>query len=339
MPQKDIIAIGASAGGIEALKTVVADLPADLPASIFIVVHIGIYGLGILPEILAHCGPLPASNANDWQKFQPGRIYVAPPDHHLLLDRGGFMRITRGPKENFCRPAVDPLFRSAATEFGARVTGVVLTGGLDDGTAGLWAIKERGGTAIVQDPSEALAPSMPASALRHVAVDHRVRLEELAPLLAHIAGSPAEQKGDPVPERLEIEVKIASEDHALDRGIIELGDPSLYACPECHGVLLQLKEGTNIRFRCHTGHAYSLESLLAEFTDKTEDALWSAIRAIEETVILLWRTADELERHQHHQAATTLVKKAEEAQARANLVRQAVMGHEKLPNPEEQAAS
>lgn len=138
----------------------------------FIVLHIGADGLGILPDIRGQAGYLPASNARNWEAIRSGRIYVATPDHHLLLERSGHVRITRGPKENRFRPAVDPLFRSAAHAFGPRVAGVVLTGGLDDGTAGPWMIKDRGGTAIVQHPDEALAPSMPRNALKHVTVDH-----------------------------------------------------------------------------------------------------------------------------------------------------------------------
>jgi two-component system chemotaxis response regulator CheB len=230
---------------------------------------------------------------------------------------------------------VDPLFRSAAHAFGPRVIGVILTGFLDDGTAGLWAIKARGGTAVVQHPADALAPSMPRSALAHVAVDHCVSLKAMAPLLAELARTPAKEKGGPpVSKRLETEVNIAQEDNALEAGILGWGEPSLYACPECHGVLLQLKEGTHLRFRCHTGHAYSLEALLAEYTERTEETLWNAVRSMEETVLLLRRMAAQVAEHGHAQAAAALEQKAREAQQRADLVRQAVMPHEKLGNGE-----
>jgi two-component system chemotaxis response regulator CheB len=328
---RDIIVIGASAGGIEALKVLVKDLPADVPASIFVVVHIGAYGLGILPEILARAGSLPASNAVDREPIRRGHIYVAPPDHHLLLDPAGVVRITRGPKENLSRPALDPLFRSAAYAFGPRVTGVVLTGYLDDGTAGLWAVREFGGAAIVQDPREAFAASMPQSALRHVDVDHCLPLNGIAPMLVRLATDPAEKKGaKPVSQEIKAEVKIAAEDNALEAGIMNWGEPSVFACPECHGVLMQLKEGSNLRFRCHTGHAYSIESLLADFNEQTEDALWNAIRAMEESILLMRRMAQELAGHKHREAAGVLVRKAEDAQRRAELVRSAVMNHEKI---------
>ncbi|MBV9489368.1 MAG: chemotaxis protein CheB [Verrucomicrobia bacterium] len=331
MQKKDIIVIGTSAGGIEALKVLARSLSPDLEASLFIVLHMGPDGLGILPQILENAGPLPASNARDWEPIRSGHIYVAPPDHHLLLDRSGHVRLSRGPKENRFRPAVDPLFRSAAYAFGPRVIGLILTGWLDDGTAGLWAIKQRGGTAVVQHPDDALAPSMPRSALKHVAVDHCVALKELASLLAELVRTPAPEKGTlPVSKRLETEVSIAQEDNALEAGIIDWGDPSLYACPECHGVLLQLKEGSNLRFRCHTGHAYSLETLLAEFTERTEETLWNAIRSLEESALLMQRMAAHLADHQHTQAAEALQQKAGEAQQRADLVRQVVMQHERL---------
>ena len=335
MPNQDRIVIGTSTGGFEALKALAGGLPPDLPAALFIVLHIGPNGLGILPEILQRAGPLPAANARQGEPIRPGRIYVAPPDHHLLLEPSGHVRLSRGPKENRFRPAVDPLFRSAALAFGPRVVGVVLSGHLDDGTAGLWAIKDRGGTAVVQRPEDALAPSMPRSALAHVAVDHCLSLKEMGPLLAELARTPVTEKGGlPVPKRMETEVKIAQEDNALEAGIVQWGEPSLYACPECHGVLLQLKEGTNLRFRCHTGHAYTLEALLADYTERTEEGLWSAIRSMEETVLLLRRMAEQVAEHGQGQAAAALGQKAREAQRRADWVRQAVMRHETLGNEE-----
>jgi two-component system, chemotaxis family, protein-glutamate methylesterase/glutaminase len=227
MPARDIIVIGTSTGGIEATKVLVGALPRGLKASLFIVLHIGADGLGLLPEILEQAGCLPASNAKNGEVFEPGHIYVAPPDHHLLLEQPCHLRVARGPKENRFRPAVDPLFRSAAYAFGPRVIGVILTGGLDDGTAGLRSIKARGGTAIVQDPSEALAPSMPLSALRRVAVDYSMRLEEIAPLLVKLSRVPVEEKrAIPLSKQMETEVNIAKEANAVDSGIMDWGEPS-----------------------------------------------------------------------------------------------------------------
>jgi two-component system chemotaxis response regulator CheB len=329
MQKKDIIVVGASSGGIDALKELVAGLPRGLQASIFVVLHVAPYSLGILPEILERAGSMPASNAKDMEQMEPGHIYVAPPDLHLLVESSGYMRVKRGPRENRFRPAVDPLFRSAAHAFGPRVVGVILTGWLDDGTAGLWAVKERGGTAIVQHPDDAHAPAMPLNAIKHVEIDHILPLKEIAPLLARLTETPADEEGGrPVSEEMEIEVKIAGEENALNSGILKWGEPSFYACPECHGVLLQVKEGSNLRFRCHTGHAYSVDSLLSEFTEKTGESLWSAIRAIEEGVILMRSIAKHFSEHHNGTEAEALFTKADESQQRADLVRRAVLNHE-----------
>ena len=331
MQRKDIIVIGTSTGGIDALKELVAGLPRDLKASVFITLHVAPYSLGILPEILERAGSLPASNATDWERIEQGRIYVAPPDRHLLVEPSGHARVTRGPRENRFRPAIDPLFRSAAHAFGPRVVGVILTGWLDDGTAGLWAVKERGGAAVVQNPEEAYAPAMPLNAINRVEVDHIIPLKEIAPLLVRLTEAPAVEEGArPVSEEMETEVKIAREDNALDSGIMKWGEPSVYACPECHGTLLQLKEGGNMRFRCHTGHAYSVDSLLAEFKEKSEDSLWNAIRAIEEGVLLMRELAKHFGEQHNGADAEALLTKADESQQRADLVRRAVMSHENL---------
>ena len=221
MDRKEFIVIGTSSGGINALKELVAALPADLKASVFVALHVAPYSIGILPEILERAGRLPASNAKDWEGIEQGRIYVAPPDFHLMVEPSGHMRVTRGPRENRFRPAVDPLFRSAAHAFGPRVVGVILTGWLDDGTAGLWAVKERGGTAIVQHPDDCDAPAMPLNAIKHVEVDHIVPLKEIAPLLVRLTESPAGEKGErPVSEEMNIEVKLAARRvHGEDRRV------------------------------------------------------------------------------------------------------------------------
>src|SRR5215210_6092081 len=177
MPGRDIVVVGTSAGGVEALRVLVGGLPADFAGSVFVVMHTAPDSPGVLAQILDRSGPLPAANASNRERIRPGRIYVAPPDSHLLLEPG-VVRVTHGPKENRFRPAIDPLFRSAAQTYGPQAIGVILTGGLDDGTAGLWAIKRLGGTALVQDPEEALVDSMPRSALRHVEVDYCLPLVE-----------------------------------------------------------------------------------------------------------------------------------------------------------------
>ncbi|MDT5294850.1 MAG: two-component system, chemotaxis family, protein-glutamate methylesterase/glutaminase [Acidobacteriota bacterium] len=325
MSAKDIIVVGASVGGIEALRTIAGGLPKDFPASVFVVMHTSPEAPGILADILDRAGTLPAANAVDGERILPGRIYVAPPDRHLIIEPNR-VRLTRGPKENRFRPAVDPLFRSAAQVYGPRAIGVILTGYLDDGTAGLWALKQLGGTAVVQDPHDALAPSMPASALRQVRVDHRLPVVEISPLLVRLTAAALGEEGEyEVPKEMEIEVRIAKEDTALDAGVLKLGEPSNYACPECHGVLLQLQEEKRIRFRCHTGHAYSVDSLLAEITEGVEDSLWNAIRSIEESVLLLHHLAGHLGEDENGHTAEEVLTRAQEAQRRADLVRLAVM--------------
>ncbi|MCA1617842.1 MAG: chemotaxis protein CheB [Acidobacteria bacterium] len=329
MPGRDIVVVGTSAGGVEALRELVGGLPADFPGSVFIVMHTAPDSPGVLAQILARAGKLPAAAASNRERVRPGRVYVAPPDMHLLLEPG-LMRLTRGPKENRFRPAVDPLFRSAAAVYGPRVTGVILTGGLDDGTSGLWAVKRLGGVAVVQDPEEAFMPSMPQSALEQVEVDYTLPLAEIAPLLSRLAGtSVAEQGGYEVPEELNIEVKIAMEDNARDLGLARLGSPSVFTCPECHGTLLQLKENDRPRYRCHTGHAYSSDSLLSELTESVEDTLWSAIRSIAESAMLMRHMAEHVG-ESDAPAAARFLEKAREAERRGEIVRRAVFDHENL---------
>ena len=326
MPGKDIVVIGASAGGIEALRSLVAALPADFAASVFIVLHTSSSAPGVLDRILNADGGPRAKSATHRERIEPGRIYVAPPDQHMIIVPG-MIELTRGPRENRFRPAIDPLFRSAAQTYGPRVVGVILTGGLDDGTNGLWTVKQLGGTAVVQDPAEALAPSMPLSALRHVRADHVVRIAELAPLLVRLAATPADAaEGDlAVPKQVNIEVNIAREEKASDVGVWTLGEPSKYTCPECHGVLLQVKDGTPPRFRCHTGHAYTLESLLSEMDEVIEDTLWSAIRALEERAMVMREASNHAREAHGDNGHKKMLESAEESQRRADLVRQAAM--------------
>jgi two-component system, chemotaxis family, protein-glutamate methylesterase/glutaminase len=321
VPRKDIIVIGASAGGLEPIRAILRDLPAGFPGSLFIVVHTSPGSPAVLHSILDQAGPLVAEAVEDDGRIAPGRIYVAPPDRHLILEPGR-TRLTRGPKENRFRPAVDPLFRSAAQTYGPRVVGIILSGGLDDGTSGLQTIKQLGGTAIVQDPQEAWVASMPESAMQHVRVDHVLRAGEIAPLLVRLATDADTQEGEnAVPEDVNIEVNIAKTEKATDAGVLRLGAPSNYACPECHGVLLQVKDQVPLRFRCHTGHAYSVESLLAEMDEEIEATLWSAIRALEEREMLIRHAS---EHPASSSAVAALLSRAEETQRRAEAVRRVV---------------
>jgi two-component system chemotaxis response regulator CheB len=329
VPTRDIVVIGASAGGIEALSRLLKGVPAKFPASIFVVLHIAPNSPGYLPDILARAGQLRAEHAREGKPFHQGRIYAAPPDHHLMLEADGLMRVVRGPKENRSRPAVDPLFRSAALAFGPRVIGVVLSGGLDDGTAGLRGIKMCGGTAIVQDPADAVVSSMPATALRHVSVDYCRPAREIGPLLAELVSKTVPQHIVPeadMRKQLEIEdaiTKGASGSEAVTR----IGHPSLFTCPECHGTLLRIRGEKPWRFRCHTGHAFSADSLLSELTEATEETIWNAIRSIQESSMLMTHLADHW-RDSDPDVAAELARKAEAAQRRADMVRKAAAEQE-----------
>jgi two-component system chemotaxis response regulator CheB len=290
MTHRDIVVIGASAGGVPALRQLASQLPPEFPATVLVVLHVGTHPSS-LPFILGVAGLNPAEHAVDGQVLVTGRILVAPPDHHLLLE-DGVVRLTRGPKEHHTRPAIDPLFRSAAITFGPRVIGVVLTGLLDDGTAGLQAIKALGGLAVVQDPATAEEPSMPRSALQAVAVDHCVPLEGMAELLVRLVQQPVEG-ALPVDlahtVALEHDVSLGGES-AMEE-LQAVANPSTFVCPDCQGTLWELRDARPTRYRCHTGHAFSLRSLTGAQEEKTDEALWSAIRALQEKEALVRKVA------------------------------------------------
>jgi two-component system, chemotaxis family, protein-glutamate methylesterase/glutaminase len=288
MDGRDIIVIGASAGGVTALETLAAGLPADLPAAVMVALHLAPGQSSTLPRILDRAGPLRASHADDGEAYERGRIYVAPPDHHLLV-RNGRLRLTRSARENLHRPAIDPLFRSAAVAHGPRVIGVVLTGELDDGTAGLSAVKRCGGTAVVQDPRDAAHPSMPQSALKNVAVDHCVPVSDMAALLAHLAGGVV-GPAPPAPATIKAEDCMIERQQDDEEILDRIGSRSTVTCPECNGTLWELSDDP-VQFRCHVGHAYSPRTLMAEHTHRLEDALWAAVRHFEESASLSERVA------------------------------------------------
>jgi two-component system chemotaxis response regulator CheB len=332
LEKRNIIVIGASAGGFEAIKQLVAALPATLDAAIFIVWHMAPDVTGLLPRVLNRQKGLAASNAIDNEIISFNHVYVAPPDKHLLLDKG-VVRVTRGPKENRFRPAVDPLFRSAAEHYGARVIGIILSGALDDGTAGLWTVKSRGGLAIVQEPEEALVSSMPESALAAVDVDYRVPMAEMAPLLVRLTAETVTEANDIAMEeqrKTDIETRIAAQKPALQQGVLTLGTLTPYTCPDCHGVLLAITDGDIIRYGCHTGHAHSADSLLATITEQIEDTLWSAVRGVEESILLLNNLGDHYADRNQPKLAAMYFKKAQEAESRAEIVRRTVFNHEHL---------
>ena len=208
----------------------------------------------------------------------------------MLVEARATIRLSHGPKENRTRPAIDPLFRSAALAFGPDVIGVILTGNLDDGTAGLLAVKRSGGTAVIQNPTDAVAPSMPRSAAMHVDIDHKVPLSKLAPLLVSLSKEQPRAERHLMPDRLRIEADIAADANMLG-DLAKIGDPSIFTCPDCHGTLLKIRDEHLVRFRCHTGHAFTAQSLLATLNEATEDTIWSGVRSLQEGAMLLQHLA------------------------------------------------
>ena len=288
MADPHVVVVGASLGGVGALLRIASLLPAQFPAIIAVTLHIGAQP-SILPELLSRRGPNRAVHPRDGDRPEPGKIYVAPPDHHLLLEPQG-IHLARGPRENHVRPAIDPMFRSAAIGWGSRVIGVVLTGELDDGTAGLAAIKKCGGTAIVQDPQEAAARCMPQSALDNVEVDHCLPLDQIVPLLERLVARDGVGSGRLPPEHL-------LREHASSQGsghmsdLSTIGSVSNLTCPECGGALWELADDRPLRYRCHTGHAYTALSLDDAQAGAVDHGLAATLRALREREFLLLRLA------------------------------------------------
>lgn len=327
MARTAIVVIGASAGGVEAMARLVGDLPADLPAAVFVTLHFPATVTSVMPAILSRSGPLRAHHPADGEKFHAGRIYVASPDHHLLVGPSR-VRVVRGPRENGHRPAIDPLFRSAAASHGPRVIGVLLTGNLDDGTAGLLQLKRRGGAAIVQDPDEAMFRSMPQSAIENVAVDHVLPLRDIGTAIAQLAIGIASLARTTQPKEAVVHDDAERETayDALDLATIKEvenhpGNPSQFGCPDCGGVLWEINDGTLLRYRCRVGHAWSSEALMARQAEQLDTALWMALRTLEEHVSLNATLADRARKRGHDFMVVKHERDADEARVRARTIR------------------
>jgi two-component system chemotaxis response regulator CheB len=317
---RDIVVIGASAGGVEALTQLIAGLPADLPASVFVVLHIHPDSPSLFPRLLNRRSALPAAHAVHGEMIAPGRVYVAPADNHLML-RSGYMDVVRGPKETGHRPSVDALFRTAAKAYGPRVIGVVLTGYRDCGTAGLMSIKARGGVAVVQDPADAAVPDMPASAMKHVAVDQVATLAEMPALITKLVSEPPGLAPAAVPQAIR---QVEGD---------ELGTPSEVVCPSCNGKLTEVEVDGFPVFRCHVGHAFSLRTLAVEQADQVERALWAASRALEESASLAERMANTASGDMEQRFR----ERHESLIQQARVIRQIILGAD-LPSPVDSAA-
>jgi two-component system, chemotaxis family, protein-glutamate methylesterase/glutaminase len=324
---RNTVVIGASAGGVEALTNLVRGLPSDVPATFLVVLHMPAGGSSHLPEILSRSGPLPAVPAEDGLAPETGRIHVAPADRHLILSAGRMFLID-GPRENGFRPAVDTLFRSAARALRAQAVGVVLSGTMDDGAAGLAAIADCGGATIVQDPDDALCEGMPRAAIEAARVDHLVAAAGMGNLIDRVIREPV-AIGDlnPVPDQTLLADPLDLPAEGVD-----------LACPDCGGALQEVRAGQMSRFRCRVGHVYSPDALLAGKTTALESALWAALRSLEETASIAGRLAARARESGSIAALRRFEERQADAAERADLVRSAIRSlEESITGPTETA--
>jgi len=323
MSNRDIIVIGGSSGATAPLKRILADLHPDVPAAVFIVLHIPAQGLGILSTVAAATSRLPVHQAVDGMKFERGHVYLGAPDHHLLLS-GDHIQLGRGPRENMVRPAIDALFRSAALHHGPRVIGVVLSGLLSDGAAGLNAIKRCGGTVVVQDPAEAIAAEMPKRALEATMADLCVTAARLGDVLSELAREPPGAVL-PIAPDIRLEVEIAAGERIGSAPLADIADPAALTCPSCGGVLSEVREARPARFRCQVGHAYTADALAKEQEGQVDEALRVALRIIEERAELVHRMAADGRRSGRSAVAEMYALRAAEYREYADMIRRVVL--------------
>jgi two-component system chemotaxis response regulator CheB len=321
MASRNIVVVGGSAGALDSLVKLLRNLPQGFPAAILVAVHTAPENTGHLSMILARAGKLPAETATDGSVIQVGRVYVAPPDHHLLV-KDGTLRVTRGPRENGFRPALDPLYRTAAAAYGSGVIAIILSGGGDDGILGLSMVKRRGGTIIVQDPDEAAAPSMPSRAIHAIEVDHTLRAEDMASIVSGLVRQAAGEAPSPPLRAVGADVAEAGTD-ALDSGLLP-GPPTAFTCPQCSGALWEVRDGDLVRYQCHVGHAFSPDSLAAGQADDLEQALWTALRTLEESSTLRRRMAQHAREHGMNAIAEAYEEHALDSESRAKLLRRVI---------------
>ena len=329
MSNRDIIVIGGSAGATGPLKAILGGLPRDIPAAVLIVLHIPARGIGMLSTVAAAAGWLPVSQAEDRMPIEHGRVYIGAPDHHMLVEDGHIL-MGRGPRENMVRPAIDPLFRSAAIAYGPRVIGVVLSGLLSDGASGLNAIKRCGGMALVQDPADAVADEMPRRALETTMVDLCVPGACLGDVLSDLVQESA-GAALPVPPELRLEVEIAAGERIDSERLRTIAQPVALTCPGCGGVLSMVKEPGPLRFRCQVGHGYTADLLAREQEGKVDEALRVALRIIEERAELVHRMAEDGRQSGRRAVAEMYDARAEEYRAHAETIRKAVLRSFDLP--------
>lgn len=332
MAGHDIVVVGASSGGVEALTKLVRGLPAGLPAAVCVVCHFPPEGSSVLPEILSRNGKLLATHATDGEPLYPGHIYIAPPDHHLLLEEGR-ARLDRGVRENNLRPAIDPLFRSAARVYGPRVVGVILSGAGHDGVAGLLAVRGAGGLALVQDPEDATITDLPQLAVKIAGADATAPIAILPSLLADLVARPVPAGGPPMVDPLERMPTIVNHDQAEQEQNRRGGQLSTFTCPECGGSLWQVDERQIVRFRCHVGHSYYAEGLLAEQSANLEAALWTAVRTFREKAVLSKQLAHRARNQNNGRIAERFEEQADQAHGYAESIQKMLQGNNGAPGP------
>lgn len=310
---RNIIVIGASAGGINEIIKLTADLPAAIPAAIFIVHHLPAHTESNLYAMINRHSKVPAERAQHGVTFEAGKIYCARKDKHLLLEDGKIV-LSKGPRENRFRPSIDALFRSVAYEHKERVIGVILSGALNDGTAGMSNIKRFGGICIIQNPNEAAFESMPLEVSKYVDVDYSLSVDKMGELLGKLVLEPIKKPAAALPnyeELIELEVKIAKNDNALRAGVFEKGIQTPLTCPDCHGAVVQYRDGNLIRFRCHTGHSFTSDALLYGITENVEKDLWQVMRGMEENNFVLRTLGNRLKEVGQTKEANKFFEKAE----------------------------
>jgi len=322
-PSSRAIAIGGSEGSIPVLKKILGGLPSDFPAPVFVVVHVGARGSGLLADVCSGSSVLPVKTAVEGMPVLPGEIYVAPDDHHLLVMEGS-LRLGRGPRENFVRPAMDPLFRSVALSYGPGAIGIVLSGNLNDGTAGLNAIKRCNGLTVVQNPTDSQVSEMPMGALEATDVDYRCNGSDMAELLMRLVISPVPEIFAR-PSDIELEVDIALGRPCVTSTVVQIGTPSVLSCPACGGVLSEMA-GLPLRYRCQVGHAFTAKCMASTQEGSLDEALRVALRIVEERANLSERMAKEANEAGRHRMCEDFNIRAKDLRANAEILRSAALG-------------
>ncbi|HET6805544.1 MAG TPA: chemotaxis protein CheB [Frateuria sp.] len=332
VPNRSIVVIGGSSGATAPLKALLNGLPADLAAAVFVALHVPARSSGILATVASAVSHLPVRQAEDGMAIEPGNVYLAVPDRHLILTRGRIL-LGRGPRENLVRPAIDALFRSAAAAYGSQVIGIVLSGMLNDGAAGLEAIKRCGGVALVQDPDDALADEMPRSALAAVDVDLTVPGARLGDVLSDLVREPAGWPR-PVPPDIQLEVNIAAGERVDSEVMQRVADPAPLTCPQCGGVMSEMREGNTLRYRCQVGHGLTADVLAKEQEATVDEAMRTALRIIGERAELVSRMARDARGAGRSAIADTYEERAQEYRRYAEAIRRAVLKSMGSPAPD-----